>query len=135
MEKKKTKQEIIDEKLEDKLSDSRFNEIMLPDQTEMGAIMNNLDNDVVDRDTKMSSIDVNTRLTHEEINSCLIVDELIRLGILPKDIGLTRQKKRLAISLKGEGRREKVQIVSGQREFEAGSTFGNRFANLFKKQP
>ena len=135
MENKKTKQEIIDEKLEDKLSDSRFNEIMLPDQTEMGAIMNNLDNDVVDINTKMSSIDVNTRLTHEEINSCLIVDELIRLGILPKDIGLTRQKKRLAISLKGEGRREKVQIVSGQREFEAGSTFGNRFANLFKKQP
>ena len=134
MPKEKTKQEIIDNKLEDRLSDSNFNEIQIPDNTEMGAIMTNLDRDEVDSKTKMSSIDVNTRLEANEINSCLILDELVRLGILPDSIGLTRQKKRLAISLRGQGRQEKVNIVSGQREFESGSTFGSRFANLFKKQ-
>ena len=103
-------------------------------ETELGSVMKNLDSDKVDTGTRMSNIDFNARLSGQEINASLVFDELVRLGILPEEAGLTRQKKRLSVSLEGKGREEKVRIVQGERDSQAGSTFGNRFMNLFKRQ-
>ena len=120
--------------LDEKVADMAGKENIFSDDTELGQVMKNLDSDKVDQNTKMSSIDFNSRLTGQEINACLVIDELTRLGILPNEIGLTRQKKRLSVSLEGKGREEKVRIVAGEREQRAGATFGERVKNLFTRQ-
>ena len=106
----------------------------LKQETELGAVMSNLDSDTVDKETKMSNIDFNARLTDNEINASLIIDELIRLGIFPNEIGLTRQKKRLSVSKNGQGRSEKVAIVQGQREQTSGGGFASKVAGLFSRR-
>lgn len=105
----------------------------IKDSSEMKEVLDNLDKDELDENTKMSSVDFNTRLTGVEINAILIIDELQRLKIFPDDTGITRQKKRLAISLMGKGREEKVKILSADREFKTGSGFGEKLGNLFKR--
>jgi len=120
-------------RLDDKI-ENISNEIMMKDKSELGEVMDNLDNDTVDTLTAMSSIDFNTRLNRSEINASLVFDELIRLKILPQTIGLTRQKKRLSVSLDGLGREEKVRIIAGKREDESGSSFGNKLSNLFRRK-
>lgn len=102
--------------------------------SEMGEVFSNLDSDNIDPNTRMSSVDFNSRLNDIEINSILVIDELMRLGIFPDDSGITRQKKRLAISKGGEGRKEKVAIIAGNREFQSGSGVMDRFSNMFKRR-
>jgi len=102
------------------------------DEAELSQVMRQMDTDIVDPDTKMSSIDFNSRLNREEISASLIFDEFVRLGILPSGFGLTRQKKRLSVSLDGKGREEKVAIVNCEREAKAGNSFGSKIASLFK---
>lgn len=106
-------------------------EKIIKQETELGQVMSNLDNDEMDTKTKMSKIDMNARLTESEINASLVLDELIRMGLLPSKIGLSRQKKRLSISKNGLGREEKVRIVQGEREAKQGGGFMSR---LFKRQ-
>lgn len=104
------------------------------EQSELSQVMIQMDSDIVDPKTLMSTIDFNSRLSREEISASLIFDEFVRLGILPSGFGLTRQKKRLSVSLEGKGREEKVAIVNSERENKSGMTMGQRFANLFKPQ-
>jgi hypothetical protein len=118
--------------LEDALKEAG-NEAPIQEVTELGAVMDNLDNDTQDVHTKMSNIDFNTRLSKDEINCIMVIDELTRLGILPEDIGITRQKKRLSVSLKGEGRKEKVAIVQGEREHRGGRGIGEKLKGLFTR--
>jgi len=109
-------------------------EHLFQEKTELGTVMENLDSDSVDESTGMSSIDFNTRLKEVEIGNIIIIDELMRLGILPDKIGLTRQKKRLAVSIEGKGREEKVRIVAGEREMRSGGGFGEKLKNFFTPQ-
>lgn len=109
-------------------------ENIFTDKTELAQVMDNLDTDEVNADTFMSNIDFNTRLDHVEIQSIMIVDELIRLGIFPSEIGLTRQKKRLAVSLDGKGRSEKVEIVASERNRRGSGGFIDGVKNLFTRQ-
>ena len=102
--------------------------------TELGEVMRNLDDDLQDKSTRMSNIDFNTRLNSIEINNIMIIDELTRLGVLPSNIGITRQKKRLSVSLKGEGRKEKVAIVQGERDHKGSRSLGDRMKGLFTRQ-
>lgn len=92
-------------------------EKMFADKTEIGEAFANLDEDTQDAD-KMSNIDLNTRLTGDEISCITIIDEFVRMGILPEEAGITRQTKRLNISRDGKGRAEKVQIASAGIERE-----------------
>ena len=105
-------------------------EVPFEDVTELGQVMDNLDNDVIDDSTGMSKIDFNARLGRDEVRNIIAIDELNRLGIIPS-IALTRQFKRLSVSLDGRGRQEKVEIVQGQREQQSskgflGGLFGSR---------
>ena len=105
-------------------------EMPFKEQSELGEVFGNLDNTSKEAETGFSNIDFNTRLTFEEINSCLVFDELKALGILPEDSNLTIQKKRLAVSLHGEGRREKVTIASAKH----GADLDNRNSGGFLKR-
>ena len=107
-------------------------ENILKESTELGQAFDNLDNDLKDESSGMSGIDFNTRLSGDQIGAILIIDEFTRIGLIPKHHGLTRQIKRLNVSLKGEGRREKVEIASSligaskKSEGFLGGLFGRR---------
>ena len=118
------KEETITDEIED-------DEIKVKESTELGQVMENLDSDIIDRKSGLSSVDFNTRIKGYERGSILINDELQRLGIIPNSSSLTRPFKRLSISLDGRGRTEKVQIVQGQREMTSGGSFGERLKGLF----
>jgi len=112
----------------------KLDENLIKEKSELGEVMDNLDSDRIDTVSNMSSIDFNSRLTATEIKDILILDEFIRLGIMNKNIGLGRQKKRLSVSLGGLGRSEKVQIVAGDRENKSGRGIGDRLAGLFQRR-
>lgn len=106
----------------------------LKERSELGEVMESLDSDKIDQDTQMSGIDMNTRLSSRQIVSVLVFDELQRKGIFDKNCSITRQLKRLSISKNGEGRREKVEIVKGERQNQSGNSFGERFLGMFKRK-
>lgn len=105
----------------DELINKAAEETPFAQKTEMGEMMDNLDDD--------QKLNKNTRLKTREINSILAVEELIQQGILP-DITLTTKFKELKISEGGEGRKEKVKIGVAERE----AAKGGGFMNLFKRQ-
>jgi len=107
-------------------------EINVTRKSELRQVMDSLDEDRVDTESNMSTIDTNSRLSNREIGACLRFDELVRIGILDSNWGLTRQKKRLSISKDGLGRREKVEIVKGERDQETGGGFKKIMAGLFQ---
>lgn len=95
--------------------------IDINDNHNLGEIIKELNNDKVDKNSKMSNIDMNARLNNIEISSILALDSLVSMQFLPlKCLDFTRQKKRLSVSLGGEGRKEIVQIFNsnetGQNE-------------------
>lgn len=107
----------------------------LREKSELGEVMDSLDRDILDRETSMSSLDMNTRLSGKKIKSILVFDELQRIGIFPKTCSISRQSKRLNISMNGLGRMEKVEIVKGERMNNTNATFGQKFMGLFQKRP
>jgi len=116
---------------------SRDNETideLIKEKSELGQVMDNLDSDKIDIKTNMSSIDMNTRLSDREIRASLVFDELRRLGLMPSECDITRQLKRLKISMNGEGRKEKVQMVNGERQQRSGGGFMSGFSNLFRRR-
>lgn len=116
------------------LAEKGNSEGFLQETTELAQVMKNLDEDRIDPGTRMSSIDFNARLTGDQIKHSMIFDELVRLDIFPADSGLTRQMKRLSVSLAGQGRDEKVRIVQGERSQRTGGSFGERVMNLLRPQ-
>ncbi len=94
--------------------------------TELEGSLKELNADSIDPDTRMSQIDMRTRLHPVEISAVLAVDSLVALGVLPqKCLPLSTQKKRLNVSEMGKGRTEMVELVAGKREMDAKSgTFG-----------
>ena len=92
--------------------------------TELGETLKELNKDALEINTRMSGIDLRTRLHHAEISSVLALDALVSLGVLPtKCLAFTRQKKRLAVSIDGKGRDDIVNIVAGKREQDAKTGF------------
>jgi hypothetical protein len=85
--------------------------------TELGESLKQLNEDILEPDTRMSGIDMKARLHPVEVSSILAMDALVALGVLPKTcLAFSRQKKRLSVSIKGLGRGEMVDIVAGKRE-------------------
>lgn len=93
--------------------------------TELGESLRELNSDTIDKDSRLSDIDMRSRLHHTEISSILALDSLVAFGICPlKVLVFTRIKKRLAVSQDGKGREEIVQIVGGKQEREMRSGMG-----------
>jgi len=102
--------------------------------SELQGSLQELNNDKVNQGTRTSGIDLRTRLYNTEIASITVLDTLVAFNFLPMSIvPFTLQKKRLAVSLKGKGRDEIVELVAGKRETDvkASSSF---FGNMFKKK-
>lgn len=101
-------------------------------ESDLKGVMKELNEDTFETEAQLPSIDLKTRLQPYELSSIIIHDTVINLGCLPKECLITtRNKKRLAVSLKGEGRKEMVQIVQGERAKEAGLGFANKLKGLF----
>jgi len=93
--------------------------INVQEASEIAETLKELNNDNKDIDSKMSNIDMRTRLHYMEISGLLAIDTLVSFNFIPERcLVFTRQKKRLAVSLKGKGREEIVQIARGHIEDE-----------------
>ncbi|MGM0495440.1 MAG: hypothetical protein ACQERX_02135 [Bacillota bacterium] len=107
----------------------------IKEPTELGEVIRDLNNDTIERETKMSGIDMRSRLHEIEVSSILAVDTLVSFNFLPLScLPFTRQKKRLAVSLDGKGRDDIVKIVSGKREMDekmGGGSIMSGIANKF----
>ena len=100
--------------------------------SDLKGVMKEMNDDVLETEAQLPSIDLKTRLHPVEVSSIVIHDAIISLDCLPKECLITtRTKKRLAVSLKGEGRKEMVQIVQGERDKQAGTSFGAKLKGLF----
>ena len=105
------------EQIEQKFSDSVTN---ITQGTELEGSLKELNADSINPETRMSQIDMRTRLASFEISAVLAVDSLVAFGVLPqKCLPLSTQKKRLNVSEGGKGREEMVQLVAGKREQDA----------------
>ena len=113
------------------LTDELSREIPFQEKTEVGEVFDNLDDDSTDS-SRSSKIDFNARLTHTEVTNCIIIDELVGLGILPESAKITRRKKRNSVSINGLGRQEKVEIASASRSAELSGKSGGMLSNLMK---
>ena len=93
----------------------------IQESSDLSESLKQLNDDTTEPSSRMSGIDMRTRLHLTEIPSILACDTLVAFDFLPQDcLKFTRQKKRLAVSLKGEGRKEIVSIVQGKQEQESG---------------
>ena len=101
-------------------------------QTELGESLKELNLDDVEPNTRMSGIDMRARLHHVEVASVLALDCLVALGVCPiMCLSVTRQKKRLSVSIDGKGRDDIVNIVSGKKEIDARSQgFGEKIKSF-----
>ena len=91
--------------------------------TELGESLKELNDDTIEKNTHMSGIDMRARLHYLETSGILAVDILVGFKFLPTEcLTMTRQKKRLSVSLKGKGREEIVSLVSGKRESDKEKT-------------
>lgn len=94
-----------------------INEIDVSEKTDLSETLKQLNEDTLDVKTSMSGIDMRARLSHFEIPAILQIDTLVAMNVLPAEcLALTRQKKRLSVSLGGLGRREIVKIATGRAE-------------------
>lgn len=109
--------------------------IDVKESSELGESLRELNNDELDKNKKVSGIDMRSRLHPIEISSILAVDALVLFKMMPLNCSsFTRQKKRLAVSEHGQGRKEIVDIVGGKREqdVKSGTPLGSRIANIFR---
>ncbi len=85
--------------------------------TELGESMDKIMQDDLDINTRMSGIDMRSRLHFVEIAPILAIDTLVTMRVLsPSVLSFTRQKKRLSVSLSGLGRKEMVDLAVGKKE-------------------
>ena len=101
------------------------------EESDLGASLKQL-NDDSKNDDNMSGIDLRARLTSTDISASVILDMLVALNFLPtQGLGITKQKKRLSVSLRGQGRREIVDIIAGERDNQKKD--GSMWNKLFNK--
>jgi len=102
--------------------------------SELQGSLQELNNDTINTVNRTSGIDLRTRLYNTEIASITVLDTLVAFNFLPMSIvPFTLQKKRLAVSLKGKGRDEIVELVRGKKEEDVKKS-GGFFGNMFKKK-
>jgi len=93
-------------------------------------VLINLDRDVVE-DDNLTSIDFNTRLHDTEVGSIVALQLLHSLKVGGSSCSLiTRSIKRHKVSLGGQGRKEKVDIIKGDREHDENTSGGSLFGKI-----
>jgi len=114
-------------------NDSTTQDINEP--SEIGEALKELNNDTIEGDTSMSGIDMRSNLHPLEISGILALDSMVAFKFLPVCcLGFTRQKKRIAVSLRGKGREDIVNIVGGHQEHlerKSGLNLGEKVSGWF----
>lgn len=91
-------------------------------QTELGETLKELNSDTLEMQTRLSGIDMRSRLNYLQVPSMVAFDTIVSLGVLPVRTNIVnRSMMRKSVSLEGKGRQEFVDIVGGKREQEAKS--------------
>lgn len=107
-------------------------EAPMSQDSDLKGVMKEMNEDSLETEAKLPSIDMRTRLHPFEITNIVIHDTIISLDCLPKDCLITtRTKKRLAVSESGKGRSEMVQIVQGERDKQSSGGFMSTVKNMF----
>lgn len=89
--------------------------------SELAEAMKTLDDDSIDDVSKMSKIDLNTRLFPRQVGQVTVVDSLVAFRFLPREcLTITKQLKRNLVSFMGKGRLEKVALVQGKNDLDSG---------------
>ena len=87
---------------------------------ELSESIKELFKDDIDPNTRMSALDMRTRIHPIESAPMVVWDTLVSMRILPKSaLMLTTKKSRYAVSLNGQGRKEIRDITIGKREQDA----------------
>ena len=99
----------------------------IKEASDLAESLQELNNDFQEPNSRMSGIDLRTRLHFTEIPSILACDTLVAFNMLPQEcLNFTRQKKRLAVSINGKGRSEIVDLVRGKKEQDEGRSAFDR---------
>lgn len=87
--------------------------------TETGESLKELNQDTLDEISNMSSIDMRSRINNLLFPPILGIDSLVSLKVLPPEcLFFTRKALRLMVSMGGQGRKEMVNTIIGQREHQ-----------------
>jgi hypothetical protein len=128
-----TKAEELKQHMINQIGDSGKMNII--ESSELGDSLKELNDDKTDQTTKMSGIDLRTRLAFTEVSAILALDTLVAFKFVPERcLIFTRQKKRLAVSLAGKGRQEIVDIVAGKKEQDRKQGILGRIFNPHQKE-
>lgn len=103
--------------------------------TEMGEALSEMNKDIIDLVTRQSSIDFLSEISPHEYDAMCRLDALIALRLLPTSVlTINRSKMRKSVSLKRQGRKEFVDLVSGKQDLD--EKRGNALRNFmgFKKK-
>lgn len=111
-----------------------FSQGKIEEKSEIQGAAEVLFEDQFDARTKLSSIDLRTRLSDSQIPNIAICDEFSKLGVIPDANSFTRNIKRLNVSIDGKGRQELVQIASGVLQQQQGMGMWDRFKGFFQPQ-
>jgi hypothetical protein len=108
------------------------------DTTELGESLRELNADTIDPMTRMSSIDMRSRLHYAEVAPLVGLDSLVSFRFLPiSGLFVTRQKKRVNTSINGASREEMRDMTVGKRDHDAAKASGgvvDRIRSLFGKK-
>lgn len=109
------------------LEDTLIGEMPMIEKPELVSAIEMLDDD--------KKLNKNTRLTKEERNALLRMEELNdSLKMLSPKIQIAHKFKEMSISLDGKGREEKRDMIIGDRQLKTGNSMGEKFANLFRRR-
>lgn len=100
--------------------------------TELGEVVGLINKDVV-TESRLSTIDFNSRIYPAELSYIVGFESLVGLRCIPtRCLILTRSKKRNSVSLMGLGRKEVVELTVGKRQMDSETRqgFGEKFKNF-----
>lgn len=129
----------VDTKSEKIVNYNNQNTTSIIQPTEVGEAMQQLNSDEINPITRMTDMDMRSRLTGYEIPYIMRLDSLVAMGFLPHNcLSITRQKKRLSVSLMGLGRTELVEMMAGKKQHEvetSGGSFVDKIKNFITRKP
>lgn len=103
---------------------------------ELAEAMDSLNDDRVDPKTNMSNIDFHANTMKLQATSCSVIEHIISVPFLPiENIQFTRQIKRNTVSINGLGRKQKTEMVTGERNHqkEKSNSVVSRFKGMFNR--
>ena len=99
------------------LEHGRASQENIVEESELGASLKELNKTTIDKENRVSEIDLRTRLCAYEISGMLAIETLVGFRVMSlKCLEFTMRKKRMNVSLGGMGRQEIVSIVQGKQE-------------------